>query len=259
MNDHSPDSQVGLHVAIIMDGSGRWASARGWTRSAGHLAGVRVVREIVDAAPELGIGTLTLHCFSAGNWNRPADEVAMLLGIFEDYLRNEIAHWLRQGVRVSIIGRRNRVPESLREAMAHAEAATESCRGPHLRLAIDYSSREAILGAAAQLKMIRDLPEFAFPLALTTSNGGSDAPDVDLLIRTGGERRLSDFLLWECAYAELFFTPVPWPEFSTKLLSTAIEDFRARDRRYGRILEEALIREVPRPSIESALQASWRE
>lgn len=259
MNDHSSDSQAGLHVAIIMDGSGRWASARGWTRSAGHLAGVRVVRQVVDAAPELGVGTLTLHCFSGDNWNRPADEVAMLIGIFEDYLRNEIPHWLRQGVRVSIIGRRNRVPDSLREAMARAEAATESCRGLHLRLAIDYSSREAILGAAAQLKMIRDLPEFAFPLALSTSNGGSDAPDVDLMIRTGGEQRLSDFLLWECAYAELFFTPVPWPEFSAKHFSMAIEDFRSRNRRYGRVAEEDTLREVPHPSIESAPQASWRE
>ncbi|MGE5327073.1 MAG: polyprenyl diphosphate synthase [Deltaproteobacteria bacterium] len=258
MKDHSSGSQVGLHVAIIMDGSGRWASARGWSRSAGHLAGVRVVRQIADAAPSLGVGTLTLHCFSAENWNRPADEVSMLLGIFEDYLRNEIAHWLQQGVRVSVIGRRNRVPQSLREAMARAEAATESCRGLHLRLAIDYSSREAILGAAAQLKMIRDLPEFAFPRALTTSHGGGEAPDVDLLIRTGGEQRLSDFMLWECAYAELFFSPLAWPEFSAKHLSMAIDDFRSRDRRYGRIAEDETVREVPHPSIVSAPQASWR-
>jgi undecaprenyl diphosphate synthase len=237
MKGLSSGSPVGLHVAIIMDGSGRWAVGRGWTRSAGHLAGVRVVRQIADAASELGVGTLTLHSFSADNWNRPAEEVAMLLGIFEDYLRNEVAHWLRQDTQVSVIGRRNRVPESLREAMAGAEAATRSCRRLHLRLAIDYSSREAILGAATQLKMVRDLPEFAFPRALASPRGGGAAPDVDLLIRTGGEQRLSDFMLWECAYAELYFTPVLWPDFSAEDFAAALEDFHARDRRYGKIPE----------------------
>ncbi len=233
MNAQSMYSPEGLHVAIVMDGSGRWALDRGWTRSAGHLAGVRVVRRVVDQAPELEIGTLTLHCFSAGNWNRPAEEVSMLLGIFEDYLRNEIAHWQSQDVRVSVIGRRNRVSESLRNAMADAEAATKSCGRTHLRLAIDYSSREAILSAATQLKMVRDLPEFAFPRALTFPDG--TVPDVDLLIRTGGEQRLSDFMLWECAYAELYFTPVLWPDFSAEEFSAALEDFHARDRRFGRI------------------------
>jgi undecaprenyl diphosphate synthase len=240
------------HIAIIMDGSGRWALARGWSRSAGHLAGVRVVRQIVDAAPELGIGTLTLHSFSADNWQRPAEEVAMLLGIFEDYLCNEIAHLLRYDVRVSVIGRRNRVPESLREAMSGAEAATKSCRRLHLRLAIDYSSRDAILGAATQLKMVRDLPEFAFPRALTSSHGGAAAPDVDLLIRTGGEQRLSDFMLWECAYAELYFTPVLWPDFSAEGLSAALEDFRARDRRFGRIDLPASFSSRPETTLSSA-------
>lgn len=233
MKDHASHTAEGLHVAIIMDGSGRWARSRDWTRSAGHLAGVRVVRRVVDQAPELGVGTLTLHCFSADNWNRPAEEVAMLLGIFEEYLRNENAHWQSQGVRVSVIGRRNRVPESLRDAIAGAEAATKSCRRTHLRLAIDYSSRDAILSAATQLKMVRDLAEFAFPRALAFPDGA--VPDVDLLIRTGGEQRLSDFMLWECAYAELYFTPVLWPDFSAKDFAAAIEDFRARDRRYGRI------------------------
>ncbi len=239
MEVRSSAFENGLHVAIIMDGSGRWALSRGWTRSAGHLAGVRVVRQVVDQAPELGVGTLTLHCFSADNWNRPADEVAMLLGIFEDYLRNEIAHWVRQGVRVSVIGRRNRVPESLRDAMAESEAATKSCGRTHLRLAMDYSSREAILGAATQLKMVRDLAEFAFPRALAFPDGA--VPDVDLMIRTGGEQRLSDFMLWECAYAELYFTPVLWPDFSAKDFTAAIEDFRARDRRYGRIPDRAAV------------------
>ena len=259
MKSPSTNAPSGMHVAIIMDGSGRWAQSRGWTRSAGHLAGVRVVRRIVDHAHELGIGTLTLHSFSSDNWQRPAEEVAMLLGIFEEYLRNEIAHWLRQEVRVTVIGRRNRVPESLREAMAGAEAATESCRRFHLRLAIDYSSREAILGAATQLKMVRDLPEFAFPRALTSSHGGAAAPDVDLLIRTGGEQRLSDFMLWECAYAELYFTPVLWPDFSPEDLAAALEEFHARDRRYGRIEARETSESVPHVAIETAPRVLWKE
>jgi undecaprenyl diphosphate synthase len=229
-----------LHVAIVMDGSGRWARARGWPRSAGHHAGVRAVRRVVDKAPELGIGTLTLHCFSSDNRQRPTEEVATLLGIFEDYLRKEIVAWLAAGVRVSVFGRRDRVPASLREAMAEAEAASRTCRRLHLRLAVDYSSRETILGAAIRLKICRDLPEFAFPRALTSPHGGGAAPDVDLLIRTGGEQRLSDFMLWECAYAELYFTPVLWPDFGAEGLAAAIQEFQNRDRRFGRITESVV-------------------
>jgi undecaprenyl diphosphate synthase len=237
---HGSD-RCGLHVAIIMDGSGRWAQARDWPRSAGHRAGVQAVRRVVDAAPEAGISTLTLHCFSSGNWQRPPEEVATLLGIFENYLRTEIVHWLAAGVRVSVIGRRNRVPDSLREAMAGAEATTKSCGRLHLRLAIDYSSREAMLGAATRLKMARDLPEFAFPRALSSPRGGGAVADVDLLIRTGGEQRLSDFLLWECAYAELYFTPVLWPDFGAEGLAAAVEEFHSRDRRFGRIPESVAV------------------
>ena len=231
----------GLHVAIIMDGSGRWAQARGLPRSAGHRAGVETVRQVVGGAPELGISTLTLDCFSSDNWQRPANEVATLLEIFEDYLRNEIVPWLAAGVRVSVIGRRNRVPASLREAMAAAEAATRGCGRLHLRLAIDYSSREAILGAATRLKMARDLPEFAFPRALTSARGGGVVPDVDLLVRTGGEQRLSDFMLWECAYAEMYFTPVLWPDFGAEGLAAAVEEFHSRDRRFGRVPERIAV------------------
>jgi undecaprenyl diphosphate synthase len=241
MNGSSSHLQDGLHVAIIMDGNGRWAQARGLPRSAGHRAGVDTVRQVVDAAPELGISTLTLHCFSSGNWQRPAEEVAALLGIFEDYLRNEIVPWLAAGVRVSVCGRRNRVPASLREAMATAEAATRGCARLHLRLAIDYSSRDAILGAATRLKMARDLPEFAFPRALTSARGGGVVPDIDLLVRTGGEQRLSDFMLWECAYAELYFTPVLWPDFGAEGLAAAVEEFHSRDRRFGRVPERVAV------------------
>jgi undecaprenyl diphosphate synthase len=240
MNGSSSHLQDGLHVAIIMDGSGRWARARGLARSAGHRAGVEAVRRVVAEAPELGIGTLTLHCFSSDNWQRRPEEVATLFNIFEDYLRNERVQWLAAGVRVSVLGRRDRIPDTLREAIALSEAETRACRRLHLRLAIDYSSREAMLGAAVRLKMVRDLPEFAFPRALTSARAGA-AADVDLLIRTGGEQRLSDFMLWECAYAELYFTPVPWPDFGAEGLAAAMEEFHSRDRRFGRIPESVAV------------------
>ncbi len=230
----------GLHVAIIMDGSGRWARARDWPRSAGHRAGVEAVRRALAASPGLGISTLTLHSFSAHNWERPREEVVALFEIFEDYLRTEIPHWLLDGVRVSVLGRRNRIPASLREAIANAERETASGGNLRLRLAIDYSSREAIVGAAIRLKAAHDLPEYAFARGLGAPSDGGPAPDVDLMIRTGGEQRLSDFLLWECAYAELYFSRVLWPDFGADDLASAIQDFHSRERRFGRILEPSM-------------------
>jgi undecaprenyl diphosphate synthase len=259
MKTLSSSSPVGVHAAIIMDGSGRWAQSRGWTRSAGHLAGVRVVRRVVDAAPELGIGTLTLHSFSSDNWRRPTEEVAVLLGIFEDYLRNEIAHWVRHDVRVSVFGRRNRVPESLRQAMRNAESATAGGRRLHLRLAIDYSGRDSIVRAARLLGMEENSDPETFSRMLAEANGDDGAPDVDLLIRTGGEQRLSDFFLWECAYAELCFTPVLWPDFSAADFSAAIEEFHARDRRYGRIEEKEAPKSSPHAALAAGPRAMWRE
>jgi undecaprenyl diphosphate synthase len=230
----------GLHVAIIMDGNGRWACARGLPRSKGHLAGVEAVRRAAAAAPGLGISTLTLHAFSAHNWERPSEEVGALFEIFEDYLRTEIPQWLLDGVRLSVLGRRNRVPASLREAIARAERETSPGRNLRLRLAIDYSSREAILGAAICLKAAHDLPEYAFARGLGAPNGGGAGGDVDLLIRTGGEQRLSDFMLWECAFAELYFTRELWPDFNADSLADAVRDFHSRDRRFGRIAEPAV-------------------
>lgn len=230
-----------MHVAIIMDGSGRWARARGWSRSAGHGAGVEAVRRTVAAAPELGIGTLTLHAFSSDNWHRPPAEVASLLGIFEDYLRTEIADWRAGGVRVSVFGRRDRVPQSLREAIEEAESETAACPNMRLRLAIDYSARASILRAAQRIKTGDGTPEQTFSRLLAEANGDADVPEVDLLIRTGGEQRLSDFFLWECAYAELYFTRVLWPEFGVGDLAAAIQDFHSRERRYGRVPEGAAV------------------
>lgn len=224
-----------LHVAIIMDGSGRWARARGWPRSAGHRAGIQAVRRVVEAAPGLGIGALSLHAFSSDNWHRPLAEVAMLFRIFDDYLRKEIAHWTAEDVRVTVFGRRDRVPEFLREAMEAAEAATGACRQLHLRLAIDYSARESIVRAAERLNLCENASEQAFSRLMAEAMGDADVPEVDFLIRTGGEQRLSDFFLWECAYAELFFTRALWPDFGAQDLAAAIQDFRSRERRFGRV------------------------
>ena len=207
-------STSGLHVAIVMDGNGRWAVRRGLPRSAGHRAGARTVRKIVEAASTHRVAALTLFAFSADNWKRPPAEIAALMRLFARHLRTETPRLTEHRVRLEVVGRRDRLPAPLRAAIAAAEATTRGGASLHLRLAVDYSSREAI--AARRL-----------------------LPDVDLLIRTGGEQRLSDFLLWECAYAELYFTPRLWPDFAPADLAAAIETFRQRERRFGGLPEAA--------------------
>ena len=230
-----------LHVAILLDGNGRWAAARGLARSEGHRAGVAAVRRVVRVAPALGIGTLTLYAFSANNWNRPSGEVSALLALLEDFLRTEAGECAAHGIRVRVIGRRDRIPATLVEAINAAEHITAAGRTLEVRIALDYSSREAILRASCWMMSSLEVSEneFARRLAQVT-HAGATTPDVDLLIRTGGERRLSDFMLWECAYAELLFTPKMWPEFEADDLAAAIEDFRRRERRYGRVPETAV-------------------
>jgi undecaprenyl diphosphate synthase len=226
-----------FHVAIIMDGNGRWATRRGLPRSAGHRAGGKAVRRTIEAAPDLGIGTLTLYAFSSDNWNRPASEVAFLMKELEKYLRKEIDNALKNRVRVSVIGRRDRLRPRVVQAIEAAETATAECERLHLRLAIDYSARHAILAAARDAgARLGSLDEFS-TLINDVMNSRPPAPDVDLLIRTSGEQRLSDFMLWECAYAEMVFTPVLWPDFGAADLAAAVEDYRGRDRRYGRVVE----------------------
>jgi undecaprenyl diphosphate synthase len=229
-----------LHVAILLDGNGRWASSRGLARSEGHRAGVASVRKIVRAAPSLGIGTLTLYAFSSDNWGRPANEVLSLMGLLEEFLRSDAVACAGAGVRLRVIGRRDRIPPSLREAIESAERTTAAGRALELRIALDYSARDAILRAACWMLSSLEVSqrEFSRRLGEVTHSGGP-ARDVDLLIRTGGERRLSDFMLWECAYAELFFTPRMWPEFDASDLQEAVDDFLARDRRFGRLPEAA--------------------
>jgi undecaprenyl diphosphate synthase len=223
-------STSSLHVALIMDGNGRWATARGLSRSTGHRAGVDAVRRAVRAAPELGVSTLTLYAFSADNWKRPPLEVEILLRLFRRHLLTETRRLAEHGVRLTIIGRRDRVPPVLRDLIEQAEAITRAGTTLHLRIAIDYSSRDEILRAASELSSRRrPFTREEFEDSLGTS------PPVDLVIRTGAERRLSDFMLWECAYAELFFTDLMWPDFSASHFERAMADYRGRDRRFGAI------------------------
>jgi undecaprenyl diphosphate synthase len=225
--------QSTLHIAIIMDGNGRWALGRGLPRVAGHRAGAEAVRRVVEAAPKLGIGVLTLFAFSADNWRRPPAEVAALMALFGRFLESETARCVEHGVRLEVIGRRDRLDESLRRAMARTEAITAAGAGLRLRLAVDYSGRDAILAAAKEL-----------PALSRDALGGALGPPVDLLIRTGGERRLSDFLLWECAYAELVFSRRMWPDFAAEDLAGAVREFRGRERRFGAVPAVAVVREA---------------
>lgn len=229
-----------LHVAILLDGNGRWASSRGLPRCEGHRAGVAAVRRIVRAAPALGIGTLTLYAFSSDNWGRPASEVIALLNLLEEFLRSDAHTCAAEGVRLRVIGRRDRIPPSLAEAIESVERITAPGRALELRIALDYSARDAILRAACWMLSSLEVTqrEFARKLGQVTHAGGP-AQDVDLLIRTGGERRLSDFMLWECAYAELHFTPKMWPEFEAADLEAAVDDFFGRERRFGRLPQAA--------------------
>ena len=215
-----------MHAAIIMDGNGRWASTRGLPRVAGHRAGAEALRRAVEAAPDLGIGVLTVYAFSSDNWRRPQPEVSALMKMFHSYLRREQTKCIENGVRVSVIGRRDRLPRLLLPAIDECESATAQGRKLNLRLAVDYSSRDAILAAAVALKGAATREKLSAALG---------APDVDLLIRTGGEQRLSDFLLWESAYAELIFTPVMWPDFKASDLAAAVQEFHSRERRFGTV------------------------
>jgi len=221
-----------MHVAIIMDGNGRWAQARGRARTVGHVAGARTVRRIVEEARRLGVGTLTLYAFSGDNWRRPSAEVSGLLTLFRRYLASETARCVTNGIRLSIVGRRDRLPAALLRAIESAEAVTRGGTAMHLRVAVDYSARDEIVRAAERLRSFDGpLTREAFAGALAGMEGSGR--DVDLLIRTGGEQRLSDFLLWECAYAELWFTPRLWPDFGAAELGRAIGDFLGRERRFG--------------------------
>ena len=223
-----------LHVAIIMDGNGRWAARRGLPRAAGHRAGIMAARRIVEHADEIGIRCLTLYAFSSDNWRRPSSEVARIFWLLRAFLRLEAARLRERGVRFEAIGRRDRLPKNARVAIERTEEATSAGRGLHLRVAIDYSSRDAITRAAADATCEGPASVEWLGSALTQTFTAQSG-DVDLLIRTGGEKRLSDFLLWESAYAELLFTDRMWPDFDEGDLESALQEFNLRERRFGAV------------------------
>ena len=226
-----------LHVAIIMDGNGRWAARRGLPRVAGHRAGVAAVRRVVERAPDLGITRLTLYAFSSDNWSRPTHEVQSIFWLMRAYLRLEKERLRRADVRLEVIGRRDRLPELLLREIVQTEFATAEGRRLHLRVAVDYSSRDAITRAAAGVSTALSenppLPSADLLRGMLMQALTADSGEVDLLIRTGGEKRLSDFLLWESAYAELVFTDRMWPDFDVTDLDAALGEFRRRERRFG--------------------------
>ena len=231
-----------LHVAIVMDGNGRWAEKRGLSRVAGHRAGAKAAQRIVEAAPGLGVGVLSLFAFSADNWRRPLHEVSALMRLFSSYLRTQTARCVRHGIAVQVIGRRDRLEPVLLEEITATEAATAAGRAMILRVAVDYSARDAVLRAARHLvqhggdRTDCSFEEFADRVALV-DHGRPGVSPVDVFIRTGGEQRLSDFLLWESAYAELFFRPELWPDFRPGDLAQVLGEFRGRDRRFGGLPE----------------------
>ncbi len=225
----------GLHVAVIMDGNGRWAECRNLPRAAGHVAGTEAMRRVVTAARARGLGTLTLFAFSSDNWQRPRREVEALMDLLQEGIAREAERCAANGIRLSVIGRRDRLSAPVVEAIARAEESTRAGRAMRLRIALDYSGRGAILGAARLCAARTVSPEeFATLLGLVLHDQEPVHP-VDLLIRTGGEQRLSDFLLWECAYAELYFTERMWPDFAEADLDEALAEFCRRERRFGRL------------------------
>ena len=224
-----------MHVAIIMDGNGRWAERRGLSRTIGHQVGARAVRRVVEAAARSGVEVLTLYAFSSDNWARPSAEVASLMRLFKRYLQSEVARCVENDIRLNVIGRRDRLDPELVRIIEQAERVTMGGARLTLRLAVDYSARDAIVHAATLFRAGRQSrDEFAKNLA-TVTNSAFFAPTVDLLIRTGGERRLSDFLLWECAYAELVFVDDYWPDFDETSFAAALREFHGRERRFGSV------------------------
>jgi undecaprenyl diphosphate synthase len=229
-SNFSPHLRDKLHVGIIMDGNGRWALRRGLSRLRGHEAGIEAIRRTIEAAPGQGVGTLTLYAFSTDNWRRPKAEVTGLMALLRFYLANEVESLVRNGVRLTVIGRRDRLPHGIAAAIESAERETAGGEALRVRIAIDYSARDAILNAAAQIVGKGNLTRELFSRFVTGEVG---LRDVDLIIRTSGEKRLSDFLLWESAYAELHFTERMWPDFQADDLAEALTSFHRRERRFG--------------------------
>ncbi|MEO0729775.1 MAG: polyprenyl diphosphate synthase [Pseudomonadota bacterium] len=230
-----------LHVGIIMDGNGRWADKRGLRTTDGHVAGVGALKRTVTAAPRQGITTLSIYAFSSYNWARPADEVGALMSLMADYLSCERAALEQSGIRLTVFGRRDRIPRALVDEIANVELATAKNTRLHLRIAIDYSGRADIIAAISRLapgevlfgSLTADRVSAALAAQRMPQRSNTPPTDVDLIIRTGGDQRLSDFLVWEAAYAELLFSKVLWPDFGEAELVAALSDYHGRQRRYG--------------------------
>ena len=237
----------GLHVAIIMDGNGRWALRRGLPRVAGHRAGVLAVRRVVECALDLGVARLTLYAFSSDNWSRPGSEVQSIFWLLRAFLRLEAERLRQRGVRLHVIGRRDRLAKAVLREIDRAESMTVAGSCLHLCVAIDYSSRDAITHAAVGVTaslLNEGSPSTDLLRPLLTRALGAEGGEVDLLIRTGGEKRLSDFLLWESAYAELLFTDRMWPEFDETDLAAALDEFNRRERRFGAVPTNTLEQDI---------------
>lgn len=236
------DSTIPQHIAIIMDGNGRWATERGLSRSAGHREGAKTVTKVLEAAQKRGVRYVTLYAFSTENWKRPAQEVDTLMGLFRDYLKRDIAELSQKGVRVRFIGDRVRFPADIVAQMNSLEEKTKDNDAYHLILALGYSGRDELTRALKRLaNKIKDgtLPvESVTEMTIQKALDTADIPDPDLMIRTSGEQRISNFLLWQLAYTEMYFTDVFWPDFSASDLDKAIAAFQNRSRRFGQIKED---------------------
>ncbi len=237
------NSNLPRHVAIIMDGNGRWAQKRHLPRQAGHVAGVNAVREVVRQACDIGLENLTLFAFSSENWKRPPTEVGALMGLFRLYFRNDLDELVARGARVRIIGSRCRVDEDIRQMIEDAERRTLGNNGINLTFAFDYGGQEEIAAAARELARAaaegRLDPETITPELVSSRLFTSGLPEPDLVIRTSGERRLSNFLLWQSAYAELMFVETLWPDFGPQEFLDALDKFSQRERRFGALPESA--------------------
>jgi len=235
-------NRIPVHVAMIMDGNGRWAKRKGFARSDGHAEGISTVHRVTQLSSDLGIKYLTLYAFSTENWNRPPEEVATLMYLIGWAIERELPELLRNNVRIHLLGDIDRIPEDARERLFYAREATAHCTGLQLNMCLSYSSRWEITEAARRLARMAaegdidpdSISEETFASHLTTAG----IPDPDLLIRTGGEERISNYLLWQIAYSELYFTSVLWPDFSNEEYIDAIIDFQNRERRFGKTSEQ---------------------
>lgn len=228
-------ASVPNHIGIIMDGNGRWASAQGLPRSLGHKKGAEVVKKIVKASADAGVKVLTLFAFSEENWKRPTDEVSLLMHLAESYIAKELNELIKENVRFKVIGNRNKLPKNLQTLIEDAEKKTQNNTKFNLNIALSYSARQDILAAVKALLLKNVDPNTLDETAFSSQLSLGEFSDPDLIIRTSGEHRISNFLLWESAYSEFFFTPEMWPDFNENTLAAALESYQQRQRRFGAV------------------------